>query len=279
MDDENYIVVKESMVTELKLKGSELLAYALIYGFSQDGNSWFQGSQSYIAKWCCVSQRQIIKTLKKLEEKGCIEKKETIWKNGSKHCYYRAIRTKFTEPSEQSSHSSLNKVHIAHRTKFTEPSEQSSHSSLNKVHIAHRTKFTEPSEQSSHNNIDINNSKDNIVIKNSDYKEIYREIIDFLNLKCGTHYTTRSKKTQSLIHARLSEGFTVEDFQTVIVKKSEEWLDDERMNKFLRPETLFGTKFESYLNQPYKKKKSEESFYERLERITQDLDKGDKRIE
>ena len=256
MDDENYIVVKESMVTELKLKGSELLAYALIYGFSQDGNSWFQGSQSYIAKWCSVSQRQIVKTLKKLEEKGCIEKKETIWKNGSKHCYYRAIRTKFTEPSEQSSHSSLNKVHIAHRTKFTEPS-----------------------EQSSHNNIDINNSKDNIVIKNSYYKEIYREIIDFLNLKCGTHYTTRSKKTQSLIHARLSEGFTVEDFQTVIVKKSEEWLDDERMNKFLRPETLFGTKFESYLNQPYKKKKSEESFYERLERITQDLDKGDKRIE
>lgn len=208
MDDENYIVVKESMVTELKLKGSELLAYALIYGFSQDGNSWFQGSQSYIAKWCCVSQRQIIKTLKKLEEKGCIEKKETIWKNGSKHCYYRAIRTKFTEPTEQSSH----------------------------------------------NNIDINNSKDNIVIKNSDYKEIYREIIDFLNLKCGTHYTTRSKKTQSLIHARLSEGFTVEDFQTVIIKKSEEWLDDERMNKFLRPETLFGTKFESYLNQPYKRK-------------------------
>lgn len=65
----------------------------------------------------------------------------------------------------------------------------------------------------------------------------------------------------------------------MIVKKSEEWLDDERMNKFLRPETLFGTKFESYLNQPYKKKKSEESFYERLERITQDLDKGDKRIE
>ncbi len=110
-------------------------------------------------------------------------------------------------------------------------------------------------------------------------REVYDEVIGFLNWKCGTNYKSCSRKTRSLIDARLKDGFKLEDFKTVITKKSADWLGDERMRKYLRPETLFGTKFESYLNQPYKKKKSEESFYERLERITQDLDKGDKRIE
>ena len=47
----------------------------------------------------------------------------------------------------------------------------------------------------------------------------------------------------------MSEGFTVEDFKTVIHKKAKQWMDDPKMIKFLRPETLFGSKFEGYLNE------------------------------
>lgn len=79
-------------------------------------------------------------------------------------------------------------------------------------------------------------------------KEIYIYIIDYLNLKAGTNYRAPSKKTKSCIHARLEEGFTVDDFKTVIDKKCAEWIGDEKMEKYLRPETLFGTKFEGYLN-------------------------------
>jgi len=52
-----------------------------------------------------------------------------------------------------------------------------------------------------------------------------------------------------LIKARIADGFTIKDFETVIQKKADEWLKTD-MSKYLRPETLFGTKFESYLNQP-----------------------------
>jgi len=80
----------------------------------------------------------------------------------------------------------------------------------------------------------------------------YSKIIDYLNLKTGTSYKHTSAKTQTLIKARWNEKFTEKDFFTVINNKANSWLNDTAMNKFLRPETLFGTKFESYLNETAK---------------------------
>ena len=73
------------------------------------------------------------------------------------------------------------------------------------------------------------------------------QIIDTLNLVLGTHYKSTTPKTVKLIHDRLKEGFTVSDFEIVIRKMFRVWTGTE-YEKFLRPETLFGTKFESYLN-------------------------------
>jgi uncharacterized phage protein (TIGR02220 family) len=75
-----------------------------------------------------------------------------------------------------------------------------------------------------------------------------RDIVEYLNLKLGTGYKPGSQATQKHIRARLAEGFQVEDFRTVIDKKCAEWMGDPKMEKYLRPETLFGTKFEGYLN-------------------------------
>lgn len=77
-------------------------------------------------------------------------------------------------------------------------------------------------------------------------------IITYLNDKTGSHYKKSTRKTKDLINARKNEGFTVSDFQTVIDKKTKEWKGTD-MEKYLRPVTLFGTKFESYLNQPVKR--------------------------
>lgn len=99
------------------------------------------------------------------------------------------------------------------------------------------------------------NSKANVNSLEEDIEEevdidnkIYSPVIDYLNEKCNTKYRTTTKKTKDLINARTNEGFTLEDFTKVIDNKSAEWLGTE-FEKFLRPETLFGTKFESYLNQ------------------------------
>lgn len=73
------------------------------------------------------------------------------------------------------------------------------------------------------------------------------EVVQALNEETGSRYRPTSKATMRHILARLREGFTVEDCKEVIRKKSVEWGGTE-MAKYLRPETLFGSKFEGYLN-------------------------------
>ena len=78
---------------------------------------------------------------------------------------------------------------------------------------------------------------------------VVSEIVDYLNQKTGKHFRKSITNTTRAINARIKEGFTVDDFKSVINKKVIEWGKDERMKQYLRPQTLFGTKFESYLNQ------------------------------
>lgn len=82
-----------------------------------------------------------------------------------------------------------------------------------------------------------------------DKDNIYIAVVAHLNLRAGTKYRASGQATQRHINARLAEGYTLEDFKAVIDKKCAEWKGGE-MEKFLRPETLFGTKFENYLNAP-----------------------------
>lgn len=98
------------------------------------------------------------------------------------------------------------------------------------------------------------NSPDKDIDKEKDKDiEIYNIVISYLNQKAGTAYRPTTAKTKSAINGRLAEGFKLEDFKAVIDKKCAEWIGTE-WEKFLRPETLFGTKFESYLNaKPFKK--------------------------
>jgi uncharacterized phage protein (TIGR02220 family) len=82
--------------------------------------------------------------------------------------------------------------------------------------------------------------------------EKMKEIINYLNEVTGSRYKANTDKTKRTIHARLAEGFTVDDFKAVIDKKNQDWKGTE-WEKYLRPETLFGTKFEGYLNQKIKR--------------------------
>ena len=93
-----------------------------------------------------------------------------------------------------------------------------------------------------------NNTIYNNTINNTININIYSEIIEYLNSKANTKYRVNNKKTRASINARIAEGFTIDDFKRVIDIKSAEWLNT-NMQQYLRPETLFGTKFEGYLNQ------------------------------
>lgn len=101
-------------------------------------------------------------------------------------------------------------------------------------------------QQQSNNNVTTLSKK-----KEKD-NNIYTLVIDYLNKKANTNYRPTTKNTQSFINARVKEGYTVEDFKKVIDNKSKEWLNTD-FEKYLRPATLFGTKFENYLNEANKK--------------------------
>ena len=113
--------------------------------------------------------------------------------------------------------------------------------------------------------IDTNNKeyKDD----NDKNKEIYNKVITRLNEKANKNYKSDTKMTVSCIEARLQEGFTEEDFYKFIDMKCNEWLNNDTMNQYLRPETLFGSKFKKYLSQNINSYKSNDIYAKDKEQI------------
>lgn len=114
-------------------------------------------------------------------------------------------------------------------------------------------------------NILINNNTDTKVVDT--YSKEINEIVDYLNFKTGKRYTGKTKAHRDHIIARLKDGFTVTDFKTVIDNQVNAWGDDVKMKQYIRPETLFCGKFETYLNnvedEKQKRKREVEEINER----------------
>lgn len=100
------------------------------------------------------------------------------------------------------------------------------------------------------NQLPITNINNNIVRVIDPREEIVEDIVAYLNQAAGTHYRT-GKDVTKLIHGRLNEGFTADDFKKVIDKKVKKWGKDPKMSLYIRPSTLFApSHFNEYLNEP-----------------------------
>lgn len=109
-----------------------------------------------------------------------------------------------------------------------------------------------PDGEAREQSADINNNDKELSKNEKELKEVipYKDIVEYLNFHAGTNYKHTTRTTKEHINARWREGFTLEQFKTVIDKKCAEWKDDPKMSQYLRPQTLFNSeKFESYLNQ------------------------------
>lgn len=240
--DKNYMVIQSFMVSNLKLKGNELLIYAIIFGFSQTTGQAFHGSLTYLESWTNSTRPTVVACLKSLVKKGFLEKEEqTI--NGVKRCNYYVVDN--PTDGKEAPQEVVKKLNWG------------SKKTLQGV----VKNFNGGSKKTLPNNI-IDNIDDNIVDNNiveNDNAESYdaeavTEIIDYLNERAHKNYKPNSKTTRRHINARLTEGYTVSDFKLVIGKKCSEWLGTD-MEQYLRPETLFGSKFEGYLNAPAPKRR------------------------
>ena len=98
-------------------------------------------------------------------------------------------------------------------------------------------------------NDNVNEKDINTLSAKSDRTEMIRKVVKYLNDKAGKHFKASTENTKKHINARLNEGYSLDDFIAVIDKKVQVWKGDPQMDRYLRPETLFGRKFESYLNE------------------------------
>lgn len=213
INDNNFVTIQGWMRTKLNLKGNELLAYAVIYGFSQTDGAKFTGSRKYLAEWCGCSMATIDRTLNSLVDKGLVSRTSYVTKHG-----YRAVE-----------YAAIGPTHVDELPN-AEPQTAATDDP--------RTPTTEPQPL-------LNEPQTPPQTKEPDHVE---EIVDHLNQRAGTHYKPTTANTRKLIKARLKEGFTVDEIKLVIDKKCADWLNNPAMVEYLRPETLFGNKFESYLN-------------------------------
>lgn len=208
--DTNFVTIQGWMRTKLNLKGNELLAYAVIYGFSQTDGAKFTGSRKYLAEWCGCSMATIDRTLNSLVDKGLISRTSYVTKHGYRAVEYAALQNDTQNPADTQTHIETTTEHNT-----TEPQPL-----IDEPQAPAQPKKPDPTE----------------------------EVVNHLNLRAGTKYKPTTANTRKLIKARLKEGFTVDDMKLVIDKKCADWLNNPKMAEFLRPDTLFGNKFEGYLN-------------------------------
>lgn len=228
--DNNFIAIQGWMRTKLNLKGNELLIYALVYGFSQDGNSSFKGSRKYIADWCGCSLNTVDRSLLSLVNKGLLAKYPHTDASGNRLVDYAAIQpTSTATPAHAATQSpAAAQAHErdlwgndsnADATRCQTPAAKPQ-STVPELQAPTQPKEPDPTE----------------------------EVVNHLNHRLGTKYKPTTQATCKLVKARLKEGFTVEDMKLVIDKKAAEWIGNPRMSQYLRPDVLFGNKFEGYLN-------------------------------
>ena len=213
-----YSIIPATVRYDEKLKANEKLMYGEITALaSKNGFCWAENR--YFAELYNVHKITISKWLKNLEDKGYI-RTELKYVYGTKQVSKRYIYINDTPISQNANRCKSNGY---------DPVSQNTKEEL--------------STTSNNNTRDIN------TLSRNSTRTPYKEIIDYLNEKTGREYKHTAKANQRVIKARMNEGYTLEDFKTVIDKKSVKWNDDVKMKEYLRPETLFGTKFDRYLNE------------------------------
>lgn len=219
--EKDWFWLENETVDRADLTIYEKMTYIVLARHANSESTCFP-SYNTIAQKAGCSRRKVIDCISSLEKKNLIKKEIRKSEGDFSSNIYQVMSIKtidmvtdMHQGSEQCSPKVVNSVHRG--------SEQHAPKVVNAMHL---------------NN--TNNNNTNITT--------YSLVINRLNEVCNKNYKSSTPKTKKLIQSRLNENFTLEDFYKVIEFKSQEWLGTE-MEKYLRPETLFGTKFEGYLNE------------------------------
>ncbi|SDP83038.1 conserved phage C-terminal domain-containing protein [Clostridium gasigenes] len=226
---------------------------------SLDGINGCYAGNTHFMTFSGLSKGRCSGVIKALKTKGYINIK-MIYKNDNKTVERRIIKV---NEDKFEGKAKVENIEMGQAPLINEICEENKSLNINLQDIKITTKETSV-EVIEHNEINDSdkaveenkqNSFSNEEAKASNYdrnsgseKPLYHYVIEYLNMRCGTNYKVTTVKNQKLINARIKEGYGLKDFQNIISAKANEWLDS-NMEKYLRPETLFGTKFEGYVNE------------------------------
>lgn len=219
MESENFVVIQGWMRKELNLSGNELIAYAVIYGFSQDNVSSFSGSAAYIANWCGISRRAVMSILKSLTERNLIEKKDVI-NNGVKLCNYSA---------------------------------KTSHG-MKKLHRGYEETSQGGYEETSHHNIDIQKDRDIVSAKSRDSRKNDEQFLVFYQSYPKKTNKTDARKTFNKL---IKSGVSLDSILSKLTIYKKQIEKDQTDIKYIKNPQRFLNCLEDYETEEEKKPVSE----------------------
>lgn len=237
MKNNNYYVVHGWMINGMGLKGNPLLVFSVIFGFSQDGSSTYKGSLKYMQSSTNASKNTVMNSLIFLEENNFIIKKSEIRNNikFNEYSHNDPVVQKMTHPG------SIKKQPGSENEQpgGSENAPQGGSENAPNITINNNT------------NLDSKEEKVNFDLFGENKVEIPtipKDVLKILNEKKPSKLPFKfTDANLDPIKARIKEGFKKEEFIQVINFKINEWKDNDKMRKFIRPETLFGSKMNKYL--------------------------------
>ncbi len=270
-----FFIVSNSLIdhcAELKINSVQLHLILTIIRHAYQNDSAYPSIPT-IQRKTGLSKSAIILNLKKLEEKGYITiTRQFRDNNGKSNNLYsfkalnnildRLIKGENIEniisdiatPCTRDRHPHVNENYIPMLMKTTSPCTRDRHPHVHEIDPNNTYK-----NKTNINNTYKNKTKDSADESAQIFHSSILDLLDYLNLRTNKNFSAKNKNNLENISARLKDGFTVEQLKSVIDKKTQEWLNDEDMNQYLNPQTLFRPKkFEIYLNTKSKILKSED---------------------
>ena len=265
--DTGFGQVKRSVMRDKSLSIEAKAIYAYFCGFAGNDTKAYP-LRDTIVEELGISPKRYYKYLKELQTRGIIKIQTVKTQNGLKRNIYYindCSTNSSTEPCSQNDHigSSQNDHVVGSQNDYIVGGQNDHIGSSQNDHVVGSQNDYIVGGQNDHIGSSQNDHieyKQGIITKNNIYSPLDSEhllskkdkreiIVAYLNLKTNKNFKANSKKTVEHINARLEEGYSLKDFQKVIDNKVSDWINSPTMEIYLRPITLFNTKFESYLNQ------------------------------
>ena len=230
IQDTGYGLIPRRVMRDEHLSTTAKCIYCYLASFAGNTGRSFP-STSLMAKELNISNDTLFKYLKELKTKNVItvEKEKSLDSKFTKNIYYLHNKVGEEIPYPKSSDT----------TSSDTRNQDTNSNNLNS------------------NNLNSNN-KDIYSSAKAKQQIPYKEIIEYLNKATNKNYKHTASGNKKLIKARWNENYTLEDFKKVIDIKVSQWEGNIEMQQYLRPRTLFGVKFDDYLNEEMPKGKSSE---------------------